>query len=230
MIKKMMLLLTAVTTMTAPAFAAGEILLAPVDPLSWAVANGDWGVQGASQIDALRKVVNGQVTAHQLTSSYTDPKTRVVKRIKCADPANCIMCSDAARESGKKLRDQVSNSAGSAQGAASIYTAAATYAQARADAINAQSTWQQARSKSTITETSMVDGQEVTTTKTVTVEDPAAAEVQKTEQVLAQLKAAAQAQAQQQGSLVYTYLGAAVGNLTAPAPAVELYMGEDPLR
>lgn len=225
-----MLIMSVVTTFTAPAFAA-ETLLAPVDPLSWAVANGDWGGQGASQIDALRKVVNGQVTAHQVNSAYTDPKTRVVKRIKCADAANCVMCSNSAREASKKLREQVSNSAGSAQGTSAIYTAAATYAQARADAINSQSSWNKARSNSsTVIETALVDGVEVTTSKTVTVEDPANAELQKTEQILAQLKTAAQAQTQQQGAIVYTYLGAAVGNLKAPAPAVELYVGQDPLR
>ncbi len=228
MMKLSMILLAAVATIATPLRAA-DALLAPVDPLSWAVANADWGGQGAAQIDALRKVVNGQVTAHQVTSSYTDPVSRVVKRVKCFDPVNCIMCSNTARDAGKKLRDQVSNSAASAQGSQALAAAAATYAKARADAITEQARWNNARSESTIVETTMVDGQEVTTSKTVTVTNNTDAELAKTQQILAQIQAATQQQNQQQGNLVYTYVGAATGNLQAPQPVVEMYLGQDPL-
>jgi endonuclease/exonuclease/phosphatase (EEP) superfamily protein YafD len=227
MIKKFAFLAIAVFTAVAPVGAAP--LLAPVDPLAWAVANADWSGTGGTQIDSLRKIVNGQVTAHQVNSAYTDPVNRVVKRIKCADPANCVMCSQAAGDAGQKLRQQISASASSAAGTASMYATLQTYAEARANALSEQARWNSLRKESTVTETVNVDGQDVTTTKTVKVENAADAEIARTAEVMKQLAQNAQLQTQQQGSLVYTYVGAAAQNLKSPEPAVELYAGSDPL-
>lgn len=229
MFKKLALIAVGIASLTGPASAV-ETLLAPVDPLAWAVANANWGTSGGSQIESLRKIVNGQVTAHQVNGSYTDPEQRVVKRIKCSDPANCFMCSQSAREAGKKLRVEVSNSAGSAQGSQGIYAAMSTYAQAKADALNAQARWNNLRNENTITETTMVDGEEVVTTKTVKIENAADAQMQEAAKVMQQVAQSAQLQSQQQGSLVYSYIKAAAGTLNTPQPCTELFVGEDPLK
>lgn len=204
-------------------------LLAPVDPLAWAVANADWSGYGGDQIEALRKVVNGQVAAHQVSSSYTDPTERVVKRVKCVDPANCVMCSQSAGDAGQKLRQQISASAGSAAGSSSMYATLATYADARANALSERARWNSLRNENTVSETVNVDGEDVTTTKTVKVENAADAEIARTAEVMKQLAQNLQMQSQQQGSLVHAYIGAAQQNLSSPEPAVELYSGTDPL-
>src|SRR5690606_13452725 len=141
----------------------------------------------------------------------------------------CVMCSQTAGDAGQKLRQQISASASSAAGTASMYSTLQTYAEARANALSEQARWNSLRKENTITETVNVDGQDVTTTKTVKVENAADAEIARTAEVMKQLAQNAQLQTQQQGSLVYTYVGAAAQNLKSPEPAVELYAGSDPL-
>lgn len=225
--KKFAFLTASILVAIAPAAAAP--VLAPVDPLAYAVANADWGGLGGNQIESLRKIVNGQVTAHQVSNSYTDPVNRVVKRVKCADPANCIMCSAAAGDAAQTLRQQISASASSAAGNASMYGTIATYAEARAKAMSQQAQWNALRNENTITETTNVDGEDVTTTRTVKVENAADQEMARTAEVLQQLAQSAQMQQQQQGSVVHTYMGAAEQSLKKPEPGYEMFAGTDPL-
>lgn len=229
MIKKIALIATLISTSAFVAPASAAPLLAPVDPLAWAVANADWSGHGGGQIESLRKVVNGQVAAHQVNSSYTDPVNRVVKRVKCVDPANCVMCSPGAGDAGQKLREQISASAGAAAGTGSMYATLATYAESRANSLSQQARWNSLRNENRLTETTNVDGEDVVTTKTVKVENSADAEIARTAEIMKQLAQNAQMQAQQQGSLVYTYIEAASQNLKAPEPAIELFAGTDPL-
>lgn len=202
-----------------PADGKSVPVLAPVDPLAWAVANSDLGPYGGAQADSLRKIVNGQVAAHQASCSYTDPKTRAVVNVKCYDPANCVVCSKKAGDAGKKLQREISGAASSSAGQASIYQTMASYAQARADALNEQAKWNELRNQQTITETTTVDGETKTVTKDVKVENAADKESRHTAQVMSQLAAAAQVQAQQQGSVTGTYVNAAASALQKPQPA-----------
>lgn len=220
--------IVAFTLTVAPLFAAGPIL-APVDPLAWAVANADWGPAGGAQLESLRKVVNGQVAAHQLQGSYVDAEQRVVKRLKCAGANGCVMCSKAVRDSARTLRQQISNTAMGASDSSSMFAAMATYAQAKADALSSQARWNALRNENTMTMTTMVDGQEVVTTQTVKVENAADAEMERVSGLMQQMAQTYGMQAQQQGSTVYNYLGAATESLAKPEPAVEVYIGEDPL-
>lgn len=227
--------LTAISILAAAATAFAQEtaapILAPVDPLAWAVANADWGHAGGQQVESLRKIVNGQVAAHQVNCSYTDPRSLSVMRVKCFDPANCVVCSKSAGEAGRKLRQEIGNSAASAQTQGSIYNAIATYAQQRATALSEQAKWNELRNENTVTETT-TDGQgeSQTVTKTVKVENAADKEMQRTSQILQQLAANAHTQAQQQGSMVHNYVNAAVETLQKPSTATVVLSGQDPLQ
>ena len=205
-------------------------VLAPIDPLAWAVANADWGAYTTPQIESLRKIVNGQVAAHQVSCSYTDSKTHSVMRVKCSDPVTCMICSKTSRQNALKLRQEIGNSSANAQAQGGQFAALATYAKARADALNQQAKWNEAKNLITKTETvTGADGETKTEVTTVKTEDALEAEKKKTAQVLQQLSAGAQAQAQQQGSLVGTYVNAAMNTLVTPTSATVMFAGQDPL-
>lgn len=208
---------------------AQQVLLAPVDPLAWAVANTDWGGMGGQSLKDLRAVVNGQVIAHQAAASYTDPQTRIVKRLKCFDPANCIMCSESARAAAKTMRTQLTNSSMASMGNSANLTALATYYDQQAQAAKDRERLNSLPNDYVMTETSIVDGQEVTTTKTVSFKAPTGTGTAQAEQIASQVRQYAANQVQGQGAVVYAYISAAVQTLQKPRAAIELNVGVDPL-
>jgi len=208
---------------------AAEVLLAPVDPLAWAVANTDWGPFGGAQLKKLREVVNGQVIAHEANASYTDPETRIVKRLKCFDPANCVMCSPAAMEYGRKMRGQLSATSVADQANAANLAALATYYDQQVKAAKDRERLNAEKGDYIVTTTRMEDGREVTTTSTVTFQNPGNAGAQRAQQLATQMRQSAQMQSQQQGGSIYAYITAALETLQKPQPAIELNVGRDPL-
>lgn len=208
---------------------AQQALLAPVDPLAWAVSNTDWGGMGGKSLKDLRAVVNGQVIAHEAVASYTDPQTRIVKRLKCFDPANCVMCSKSASEAAKKMRTQLTNSSMSSMGTSANLTALATYYDQQAQAVKDRERLNSLPNDYVMTETSIVDGQEVTTTKTVSFQAPTGTGTAQAEQIAGQVRQYASNQMQSQGTIVYAYISAAAQTLQKPQPAIELNVGVDPL-
>lgn len=228
MLKKFVLVIGLVSAATS-AFAAG-IMLAPVDPLAFAVASNDWGPYGGPQLQNLRKVVNGQVLAHQTGSSYTDPETHVIKRTKCFDPSNCVMCSPQAMDYGKKMLGQLKASSGAGQATGTNMAALATYYDQQARAMKDRELLAASNAEFVVTETSIVDGQEVTTTKTVTLENTGSKGVERAKAFAQQLKNQAAQQQAQQGVTVYSYITAATETLQTPKPAIEMYVSNDPLR
>jgi hypothetical protein len=152
-------------------------------------------------------------------------------RVKCSDPANCVVCSKSAADAGKKLRDEIGASSANAQSQGSVYAALSTYAASRSAALAEQAKWNDLRNELTVTETTTsTDGETKTVTKTVKTENGADKENQRVAQVMQQLGQAAQVQAQQQGSMVSTYVNAAAGALQKPGPATVLFAGQDPLK
>jgi hypothetical protein len=208
---------------------AQQALLAPVDPLAWAVANTDWGAYGGEQLKNLRQVVNGQVIAHEASASYTDPQTRVVKRLKCFDPSNCVMCSPSAMKYARTMRDQMSGKSEAIQGNVSNLAALATYYDQQAQAAKDRERLNATANDYVMTETNIVDGQEVTTTKTVTFENPGTEGTARAQQLANQMRQYSANQAGMEGAQVYAYITAAQQTLQKPKPAIELNVGRDPL-
>ncbi len=234
MIRKFALLLIAVVSLGGSAFACETTtgpLLAPIDPFAWAAANTDWRGQGNGQVDSLKKIVNGQVAAHQIHSSYTCAKCRSVMRVKCSDPSNCVMCSQAAGDTGKKLRAQLNNSVSSASDMGSVYAMMATMQEHEAARLEAQAKWNELQNEYTVEEeVTTADGVTEKTTKKVKVTNAADTERKNQAAALQALAAGAQQQGQAQGMMIYSYMSAAAGALTKPAPSTALYAGEDPLK
>ena len=80
-----------------------------------------------------------------------------------------------------------------------------------------------------MTETAIVDGQEVTTTRTVTFDTPSGEGTGRAQQLANQMRQYASGQVDTQGAMVYGYITAATQTLKSPQPAIELNVVRDPL-
>lgn len=199
-------------------------LLAPVDPLAWAVVNTDWGPFGAAQLKNLREVVNGQVRNHEINNSRTDFNTGVVQRLRCFDPANCVMCSPDVMKYARRMQDQLRASSGAIQGNSSNLAALATYYEQQAAAEKERERLNADRSYM-MTEVQNVDGRDVVTTKTVTFSTPGNGGPAHAQQLANQLRGQLAQQNQQQGMAFYAYIKAAEETIRKPKPAIVLNLG-----
>ncbi len=227
---RMTFLMTALLFVFVPGNSQGQqILLAPVDPLAYAVASANWGNMGGGQLESLRKVVMGQVRAHEANSARTDPATGIVQRVKCFDPANCVMCSPEVLEYGRRMRDQLSASSGAAQGNAANLSALATYYEQQAEAERERERLNAAANNFMVIERTVVDGQEVVTTKTVTFEGTNGGPSRAQRLANEMRQQSYSQQGQNQAMMVYGYIRAASDTLQRPRPAILLNLGSDPL-
>lgn len=246
MFKKILMTALATAALALPAFAQNATetdnitvreplppgpVLAPVDPFAWAVANADWGSYKNSQVDSLRKIVNGQVTAHQANATYTDPNTGSLLSVKCYDPTNCVVCSRGAMESAKQLRQQVGGSISVSGETATAFSVLATYQKRQADALNEQAKWNELRNQYTVTEeTTTGEGETITTTKSVKVTNAADEEAKRLAQIQQAASQLSMQQGQQHGMAIYSYGNAAAACLREPQPSILMYAGSDPLK
>lgn len=204
-------------------------MLAPVDPLAWAVVNTDWGHFGAAQLKSLREVINGQVRNHEINNSRTDFSTGIVQRLKCFDPANCVMCSPDVMRYAKTMQSQLRAASGALQGNASSLSALATYYEQQTKAEKTREQLNADNRSYVITEVQNVDGRDVVTTKTVTFATPSNEGPARAQQLANQLRRQLAQQNQQQGLAFYAYIKAAEETIKSPRPAIVLNLSSDPL-
>jgi len=239
-VKKVALLLTLVVQFVAGAFACENTtgpLLAPVDPIAWGTVNADWGSYASGgQMDSLRKVVNGQLTAHQANCSFICSHCRSIMRVKCFDPSNCVVCSADAAKFGKSVRDGINatNSNSQAAQASLSISAAAQAFLARQEEIRANMSIASKSYTETTTEVGLEgeDRGEMKVRHSIVSEADSErlkrAEAYRT--AAQNLQMAASGQSQTGGNFFSTAYNDVVSKLKAPEPSTVLYSGSDPLQ